>query len=113
MYTYKATCTYVVDGDTVDLRVDCGFHISMTLRFRILGIDTPELRRGTDEEKAAGRAARERVAELLLTDEPDLTVKTLKADSFGRWLASIFIHGIDEYLGEILLREGHAVPYKK
>jgi len=45
MYTYQATVLRWVDGDTVQLRVDLGFAINVTLKFRLLGVDTPE--RGT------------------------------------------------------------------
>ncbi|GAG20500.1 unnamed protein product, partial [marine sediment metagenome] len=46
MYTYRAKLDRVVDGDTVDLFVDLGFNICIKDRFRLLGIDTPELRGG-------------------------------------------------------------------
>mgnify|MGYP000163561762 CR=1 FL=1 len=43
MYDYRVTDVIrVIDGDTVDLRIDIGFHLSAALRFRLLSIDTPE-----------------------------------------------------------------------
>ncbi|MHC1610385.1 MAG: thermonuclease family protein [Candidatus Methanospirareceae archaeon] len=42
-YIYKAKLERVVDGDTVDLIVDVGFYISVHQRFRLKGIDTPEI----------------------------------------------------------------------
>lgn len=120
MWTYRAKLMRVVDGDTVDLEVDMGFRMFAQHRFRILGIDTPELRRGTEEQKEAGRAAKKRVEELMKIDDAearlgnpwDLTVRTEKADSFGRYLAEITL-GSGADLGDTLLAEGHAIPYKK
>ena len=42
MHTYRAKVKRVVDGDTVDFDVDLGFHISISIRTRLLGVDTPE-----------------------------------------------------------------------
>ena len=41
-YIYKATVTKVVDGDTVDLLVDCGFNIIRKERIRFYGVDAPD-----------------------------------------------------------------------
>jgi len=144
MYEYRADCRRVVDGDTIDLDVDMGFYMKAGLRFRVLYIDTPELRRGDDAHKARGRAASARVVAIMeeardfLGDFP-LVIRTEKADSFGRWLAEImvpesipsiagvrcpFLDNKDpdgDYidptamisLADVLLREKHAVPYKK
>jgi endonuclease YncB( thermonuclease family) len=110
-----------VDGDTVHLEVDMGFRNTCQHYFRVLGIDTPELRGGTAEQKEAANEAKFRAEVLLTGRDPDygfgqtewpLTIRTEKADSFGRYLADIFID--DEVsLSQILLEEGHAVPYGK
>lgn len=134
MYEYRACPQRVVDGDTIDLLVDMGFHMTATLRFRVLGIDTPEIRRGTDEEKVAGQAAKARVEELMkhAVEEKGLwpiRVRTEKADSFGRWLADIYLpsdltcldgmwrfqsgHEESVTLSKVLLHEGHAKVYVK
>ena len=42
MYTYRAKLVKVVDGDTVDLDVDLGFHTTLRIRGRLIGVDTPE-----------------------------------------------------------------------
>ena len=67
MYSYDATVVRVVDGDTVRLKlskiftqqIDFGFHItenmstskSVEMNFRLLGVDTPEVR---GKERPAG-----------------------------------------------------------
>lgn len=42
-FVYKATITNIVDGDTVDAIVDLGFNVQTKIRFRLNGIDTPEM----------------------------------------------------------------------
>lgn len=82
-YCRKAYVTYVVDGDTFDANVDLGFGIITKQRFRILGIDAPEII--TDK----GYIAKEYLNELIC----DKTVVLLskKKDSFGRFLADVYI----------------------
>jgi len=114
-YEYRARLRRVVDGDTVDLDVDLGFYLTASLRFRVLGIDTPELRGGTAESKARAREAKDRVEELLSCGEGfPLMIRTRKADSFGRWLAAIYYPADDTLelwrsLAETLIAEGLGV----
>ena len=51
IYIYKSELIRVVDGDTVDLIVDLGFDTFRHERFRLYGIDAPEMR--TKEGKEA------------------------------------------------------------
>lgn len=90
-WDYAFTPTRAVDGDTVDGVVDLGFHMSALLRFRILGLDTPE-RGEPGWAEASNIAARWLWADTFDTPprEHDLRARTHKADSFGRWLADIY-----------------------
>ena len=65
MYTYNIELLRVVDGDTIDAKIDLGFDVSIKKRVRFLGVDTPESRTRDLEEKARGLAAKERVKDLL------------------------------------------------
>ena len=65
MYTYTATVTKVVDGDTIDALVDLGFDTWKQVRIRLNGINTPESRTRDLEEKARGLAAKARLKEIL------------------------------------------------
>jgi len=120
MYEYRARCLRVVDGDTADLQVDLGFHLKADLRFRLKDVDTPELRGGTDESKEAAQKAKAFVHQLLVDDLRisvpwPLRIVTEKADSFGRWIATIYIkahnHSPEVNLGEALLEAELAEPY--
>ena len=118
MYTYRASLVRVVDGDTVDLDVDLGFYMTARIRFRLADIDAPEVR---GAEKAAGKASKAYLQELLDEVEDSeiqyLAISTSKADSFGRWLATLWV--VDDDAGEAwsinqrMIEDGYAEPYKK
>ena len=121
MYEYRAVLHSVVDGDTVDVDIDLGFGIWMRdERVRIMGIDTPESRTRDLVEKKFGLAAKKRMTELLAA--PKLVLKTQVArdgedmkGKFGRILGdfSVYYAAQDRamYVTEIMMIEGHAVPY--
>ena len=120
MYEYRATIVKVVDGDTVDVDIDLGFGIVLSdERVRIAGIDTPESRTRDKEEKKFGLAAKARVKQLLgktcvLKTQINKNGEDMKG-KFGRILGdfSVYDSATDRWrmLTEILVSEGHAVPY--
>ena len=55
MYQYRAKLIKVVDGDTVDALIDCGFSTFKKERIRLYGINTPESRTRDKEEKKKGK----------------------------------------------------------
>jgi micrococcal nuclease len=103
-YTYRATLSKVVDGDTVDLYVDCGFGIYTKQRLRLYGINTPEIR---GSQRPQGLAAKEYVIKRF-AETQEITVRTIKdrKGKYGRYLAIIYLDG--ENLNEELVTEGHA-----
>lgn len=86
LYTYRATLARVVDGDTVDLDVDCGFKTWRRDRFRLAGIDCPEM--STPEGKAAYTAA----AAWFVHAGAPFYVQTLRdrQEKYGRYLVWVF-----------------------
>lgn len=94
LWFYRCKITKVIDGDTVEARLDQGFGNYRTERLRLAGVDAPELRprRGTPEEREKERQlaqkAKDRVSTLMLGQE--CVVRTFKTGSFGRWLATIY-----------------------
>lgn len=109
MYTYAALITNVVDGDTVDARIDVGFGIGLTDRLRLKGINAPEI------ETPAGRLARKFLKDYFKTC-PTVVIRSFKSEMYGRWLADVFcLAGCDdpikiaaqgEYLNQVLLDKG-------
>lgn len=102
----------VVDGDTVDLRLDVGLLLSYAGRFRLLGVDTPE--RGQDGFSAATEYVRAWL-DSMVAQGKTLRVRTHKADSFGRWLVELYAADQDGLvharLSDDLLAVGLAQPY--
>ena len=99
----------IVDADTIDLIIDLGFHLKTKQRFRLIGINAPEIR---GEESAYGIIAKARV-DTLLGAYPISYIQTFKADSFGRWLANVWMKApaSDFLLQEKLITEGLAAPW--
>ena len=116
MYEYKANLIKVVDGDTVDVDIDLGFGVWLKdERVRIAGIDTPESRTRDQVEKLFGLAAKKRVQELLADK---VVLKTFAAKDgedmkgkFGRILGDFYVGNDKKLLTEVMIDEGHAVPY--
>ncbi len=116
LYWYRATVIRVVDGDTVDLKIDVGFRCTTEQRCRILLIDAPEMH---GETKEAALAAKAHLEELLLGPSMAglLRVRTTKTDSFGRYLADIWrpeqltaVNSAWVSVSMQMLAAGHAVP---
>lgn len=111
MRRYPAKLVKVVDGDTVDLVVDVGFYLWITVRVRLLGIDTPERGKPGAVEATA-------FVEAWMADVAGggakwpLIVSTEKGDSFGRWLARVYSYDELRLLNDDLVTMGHAVPYR-
>ncbi len=110
-YNYWAQVERVVDGDTLDIRVDLGFKVAVRETFRLLGVDTPEKYgiKKTSEEYVRGVAASAFVENLIKKDDwIEIEVYTGKQEKYGRWLCHAYVNG--KSLNEMLLAEGHAVP---
>lgn len=104
------TVLKVVDGDTVDVRIDHGFKISSEHRFRLLAINAPEMK---GESRDAGAAAKAHLLNLVEATGPTFTIRTVKdsKDKYGRYLATLigFADGDPVSLNDRMVRDGHAV----
>ena len=105
MYEYRATVDRIVDGDTVDFIVQLGFNISVKIRARFAGVDTPE--RGHPDWSVASSLCRELLVDkALANDRNDMSIiiRTSKTGKYGRWI--VHIDGVTDKLAE-------RWPYKK
>jgi len=120
MWQYNAKVSRVVDGDTLDLRVDLGFTASVDIRVRLYGMDTPEVYgvKKDSEEYKKGMEAHEFVNQWLLKtgtllDAPVVITsfdgKKLGTGKYGRWLAEVYRDGDSVSLNEALVKAGHAI----
>jgi len=120
---YRARCTRVVDGDTCDVVLDLGFHLTATFRLRLWGVNTPEMHAKDPAERVLAANAANFLANRLMMihedeeDEWPLRVETLRdTDSFGRWLAKVAYtdpDGNDVLVNDELVMNGHAVPFRR
>lgn len=85
-YVRNALITNVVDGDTFDALIDLGFGASIKERFRINGINAPEI---TGEEKYKGIISKNYLSSRILNK--NVIIVSTKTDSFRRWLADIYV----------------------
>lgn len=112
-FSYRATVSRVVDGDTIDVVLDRGFRDQSARRVRVAHIDTPETHGAT---RATGEAARAFTAAWLAARVGawplTLTILEHETDSFGRVLAEVRDATSGESLGDQLVASGNAAPYE-
>ena len=113
IWTFRAKLVRVIDGDTVDVMIDAGFHSMQLERLRLLGVNCPEVKGPTRE---AGLAATRYTTDWLLAaanqwveDEWSLLLQTEKSDVFGRYLSRVWRQYDRRCLNDDLLTLGHAV----
>ena len=96
----------VHDGDTVELRIDLGFRMTIVRQCRLYGINAAELK----DDVVQAEAARHRLAELLM-DGPILC-KTYRdaTEKYGRLLVGL-INNSEVCINEAMVREGYAKQY--
>lgn len=107
----------VVDGDTYDMQVAVfpsyalhGAPDLRTVRVRLRGGDTPEVRRGPPCEREAGKQATER-AKALFAESQVTVIHDLEPDGLGRMLATVYVKGPDgvaRNVALVLRKEGLA-----
>lgn len=95
----------VLDGDTLELHIDMGNETVWQSKFRLYGIDTPEIHGASKPE---GEKSAERFRELLVDGIQQ--IETLKSDKYGRYLVNITLKdGRDA--AQTLISEGMGKPY--
>ena len=106
MYEYNATVLQVYDGDTITIEVDLGFKISQTIKVRLAGIDTPEVK-GSERER--GLMVRDWLRDKILGKEVCIKTYKDKTGKYGRYIAEVFYGG--DCINALLLSIGYAKPY--
>ncbi len=112
-YVYRARCTRIVDGDTLELVIDAGFHLYYETRVRLLDAWAPEIR---GPERVRGQASAAYVAGWTGSSgggEWPLLIYTVKDDAFGRFLAVVWRNVDKACLNDDLVAAGHATLTKQ
>ena len=101
----------IVDGDTVDFRIDLGFDLSIKIRVRLVGINAWESRTRNLKEKKLGLAAKARLKEICeeAMEKETLKISTTEKGKYGRYLGVIYANG--KSVNDQLVKEGHAHYY--
>ena len=92
MYRFKILEFDNYDGDSFDLTLDLGFDLIYHTKVRIEGVDTPELRGGTEMSKKAGYLAKEKATEFvmkLMDEEEAYFLSETYRGKYGRPLGDI------------------------
>ena len=110
VHEYQATLVRVIDGDTVELDIDLGFHVHVREKIRLADIDAPEVRTRDPEEKQRGIEARDAL-EKMLRDKALIVLTAKDRRSFSRWVATIYLdHGEEQIsVQEEMVSRGFAV----
>ena len=118
MYNYNATCTRVVDGDTVDAMIDLGFGVHVKKRIRLAGINAPESRTRDKQEKILGLAAKERLKAMMDGVDGSFELESQELGKYGRVIGRLHVNKLDGKdvitkvcVNDNLVKEGYAVEY--
>ncbi len=135
-YVYKAIVERVIDGDTIDVRVDLGFHTWTSLRIRLRGINCAEIesRRGgvtppagvqssTNHGRGNPAPTKDAATQFVVNALAGLAfivIKTHQTDIYGRYVADVYFHptltskteivASGMHLNQLLLDKGLAKP---
>jgi micrococcal nuclease len=105
--TDQGVVTHLVDGDTLDVRVN-----GVVLRVRLLNVDTPETKKPNTPVQCMGTEASARLAELApIGSRVKLSYDVDRLDGFGRTLAVVTTKG-GVNASETLAAEGLGVALR-
>jgi endonuclease YncB( thermonuclease family) len=104
-FTRRAKVVSVIDGDTVSVDVDCGFHVWVRMSCRIAHVDAPE------KNTIAGQAAKAFLMQML-PPGTDLVVDSITIDKYGgRFDAKVWKVETGENIADALIKTGNAKPW--
>lgn len=108
-YTYRAEVVKIVDADTIDVKLDLGFRMSVIKRLRLMDIDAWETR---GFERGIGLLAKEYVVGRLHQADKVFVQTIMDAEGkYGRLLAWVWVtkNGETYCLNKELVDKGHAL----
>jgi micrococcal nuclease len=105
-WEYKAKVISAYDGDTLRATLDLPLNCEFETTFRLVGIDTPELR---GDEREAGIISRDVLRDKILDKNVTVITEKDKTGKYGRYLCAVFYR--NQNINEFLLKEGYAKVY--
>jgi micrococcal nuclease len=99
----------VYDGDTITIASKLPFDASPLYRLsvRLNGIDTPEIKGKTADEKQAAREARDALSNMILNKV--VRLENIQSEKYGRILADVYLG--DLHINKWLIENRYAVAY--
>jgi micrococcal nuclease len=99
----------VYDGDTITLAAKLPYDESPIYRFqvRLNGIDTPEMKGKTEDEKKAALYSKNEMIHLVMNKTVEL--KNVSTEKYGRILADVYVDGL--HVNKWMLDNNLAVAY--
>jgi micrococcal nuclease len=107
MYSYQAKVINWVDGDTLVLEIDLGFHVKRTERIRLARINTCEIRSEIPFRRRKALHAK-MVGKKFCPNGSIVKINTfkIKIDMYARYIAEIAFN--DKNLSDYLIEKGVA-----
>jgi micrococcal nuclease len=103
----------VYDGDTITVAAKLPYEDSPLYRFqvRLLGIDSPEMKGGSLEEKAAAQKSQKALEELILNQT--VFLEDRGQEKYGRILANVYVNKTEGriHINQWMLDNKYAIPY--
>jgi len=104
----------VYDGDTITIASKLPFIESPLYRLsvRLNGIDTPEIKGKTEDEKNAAKKARDALSGLILNKY--VSLQNIQSEKYGRILADVYIedNGNNIHINQWMIDNRYAVSYE-
>lgn len=99
----------VYDGDTITIAAKLQMKDSPLYRFsvRMYGIDTPEIKGHTEDERTVAKEARDTLSALLL--HKNIRLKNVTTEKYGRILADVYLDNL--HINNWLIEQRLAVKY--
>lgn len=109
LYHYRGEVVSVYDGDTLTAKVDMGMYITNQARFRLYGLDAPEIR---GETRLAGIASRDALRSLVLGKRVFIDSIYDRKEKYGRYIGVLWIEqgGFMLNVNAWMIQNGHAQP---
>jgi endonuclease YncB( thermonuclease family) len=96
----------VYDGDTITVATML-YEVAYRFSVRLNGIDTPEIKGGSAQEKERAVLARDELSSRLMNKI--VTLKNVSTEKYGRVLADVYLE--DECINQWMIQQGHAKEY--
>ena len=99
----------VYDGDTITIASSLPIPNAPMYRFpvRLRGIDAPEMKGKSEDEKRAAKISQKALEDLIL--HKNVTLKNVETEKYGRILADVFFDDVN--LSKFMLKNNYAVEY--